>query len=95
MKTITEPFDVAEMLENEDIIAGYIDEALETNDPAFIAKCLGDVARARGMTQVAGDAGLTRASLYKSLGSNGNPEFATILNVLKALGFRLHVSPVA
>jgi probable addiction module antidote protein len=62
------------------------------DDPAFIAKALGTIARARGMTQVARDAGLSRESLYRALSGEGNPEFGTILKVVKALGLKLHAS---
>ena len=75
----TRPFD----------LAGYLNEALQTNDPAFIADAIGVIARARGMTQVARDAGLSRESLYRALSQDGNPEFATVMRVLNALGLRL------
>jgi probable addiction module antidote protein len=87
-------FDPADVLDNDESRALYIEEALATNDPAFIARCLGDVARSAGMSKVASDAGLTRASLYKTLSSDGNPEFGTILRVMQALGLRLSVSTV-
>jgi probable addiction module antidote protein len=88
-------FDPADILDNDESRAMYIEEALATNDPAFIARCLGDVARSAGMSKVAAEAGLTRGSLYKSLSIDGNPEFGTILRVMQALGLRLSVSPVA
>ncbi|MGQ0672078.1 MAG: addiction module antidote protein [Hyphomicrobium sp.] len=90
-KLSTRPFDPAEYLDDEDAIAAYLDEALATDNAAFIADAIGVVARARGMTQIAKDAGLTRESLYKALSSDGNPEFATILKVLRAMGLRLSV----
>ena len=62
------------------------------DDPAFIAKALGTIARARGMSQVARDAGLSRESLYRALSGEGNPEFGTLLKVAKALGLKLHLS---
>lgn len=68
----------------------YLDAALDDGDPAVIAASLGDVARAVGMTAVARDTGLARESLYKALSSNGNPELATVLKVLTAVGIRLH-----
>lgn len=95
MATKTEPFDAAEVLDNDETIAAYIDEALATNDAAFIAKCLGDVARARGMSNIAEQSGLTRASLYKALSVGGNPEFATVLRVMRAVGLRLSAAPAA
>lgn len=85
----TRKFDPAEYLDNEEVIAAYINQALETGDAAVIADSLGNVARAKGMTEIAGQAGLGRESLYKALSADGNPEFATILKVLRALGLRL------
>jgi probable addiction module antidote protein len=91
-KTKTVPYDLAEQLRTPEEMAAYIDAWLEEapDDAAGIARALGDVARARGMTQVARDAGLTRESLYKALSERGNPSFATILKVARALGVRLH-----
>ena len=68
----------------------YLNAALDDGDPAVIAASLGDVARANGMTAVARDTGLARESLYKALSGNGNPELATVLKVLTAVGIRLH-----
>jgi probable addiction module antidote protein len=82
-------FDLATYLDTDQRQALYLDEALETNDPAFIARCICDIVCARGMTQVDESAGLTRASLYKALSEDGNPEFATIMRVLTALGIGL------
>jgi probable addiction module antidote protein len=90
-KIKTRPFDAAEYLESEDGIVAYLDEAMRTGDPAFIADAIGVVARARGMTQIARDANMSRESLYKALTADGNPEFATIVKVLHAMGFRLNV----
>lgn len=72
----------------------YLDAALEDGDPALIVAALGDIARAKGMTQVAREAGLGRESLYKALSPSGNPEFASVLKVLSALGLRFQVAPV-
>ena len=72
----------------------YLDAVLEDGDPALIVAALGDIARAKGMSQVAREAGLGRESLYKSLSPSGNPEFATVLKVLQALGLQFHVQPV-
>ncbi|MEQ1712508.1 MAG: addiction module antidote protein [Hyphomicrobium sp.] len=91
--THTRPFDVAEYLDNNEAIAAYLDEAMAKGDAAYIVKALGTVARARGMTQIAKDAQMSRESLYKSLGGDGNPEFATVLRVMSALGMRLSVEP--
>lgn len=95
---MTEQFsrwDSAEYLKTAEDIANYLDACMEEagDDPAFIAKALGTIARARGMTQVARDAGLSRESLYKALSGQGNPEFGTILKVVKALGLKLHAQP--
>ena len=85
-------FDPAEYLDDDVAIKSYIDDAIATGDAGFIAKCIGDVARARGMSQIAKDSGLSRESLYKALSTNGNPEFATILKVIAALGLKLSVA---
>jgi probable addiction module antidote protein len=91
----TFPYDSAEYLEDDQAIAEYLEEAMkiamEDSDPSFLAVALGTVARARGMTQIAKDAGLSRESLYKALGAEGNPEFGTVLKVLQALGMKLSV----
>ena len=91
-KTKTLPYDVAEHLRSPKEMAAYLDAWFEEapDDAAGIARALGDIARARGMTQVARDAGLSRESLYKALGEDGNPSFATVLKVARALGVRLH-----
>lgn len=86
MRTKTQPFDPAEHLGTAEAQAEYISAALETGDPSFIADSLGVVARARGMSQLARDTGLRRESLYKALSPEGNPEFATIMKVVQALG---------
>jgi len=89
-------WDSAEHLKTEADIALYFDACLEEagDDAAFIAKALGTIARARGMTQLAKDTGLGRESLYKALSGDGNPSFATILKVTQALGLKLHASPI-
>lgn len=71
-------------------MAAYLEAALEDGDPALVAAALGDIARAKGMSEVARQAGLGRESLYKALSPDGNPEFSTVLKVVKALGMRLH-----
>jgi probable addiction module antidote protein len=92
LKATTTPFDVAEHLRTPDEMAAYLDAWLDEapDDAVGIARALGDIARARGMSQVAKDAGLSRESLYRALGSQGNPSFATVLKVAKALGVRFH-----
>ena len=91
-KTKTVPYDVADQLRTPEEMAAYLDAWLAEapDDAAGIARALGDIARAKGMSQVARDAGLSRESLYKALSENGNPSFATVLKVARALGVRLH-----
>jgi probable addiction module antidote protein len=91
-KTPTSRYDVAEHLRTTEEMAAYLEACLEEahGDAAFIAKALGDIARAKGMTQVARDAGLSRESLYKALSGERNPSFDTILKVIDALNLKLH-----
>jgi probable addiction module antidote protein len=89
----TTRYDTADYLDSPEAIAAYIDAVFEDGDPALLVHALGVVARARGMTQVARETGLSRESLYRALDSNGNPEFATVVRVLKALGLRLTAVP--
>jgi probable addiction module antidote protein len=89
----TKPFDPAEYLDDPEAIAAYMTDALDSDDPAFIADALGVVARARGMSEVAREAGVSRESLYRALSAEGNPEFATVLRVVRALGLRLSAVP--
>jgi probable addiction module antidote protein len=91
-KTKTTRYDVAEHLRTPEEMAAYLEACLDEaeGDAAFIAKALGDIARARGMTQVARDTGLSRESLYKALSGERSPDFDTILKVVNALGLRLH-----
>jgi len=95
-KIKTRPWDSAQHLKTEDI-AEYFDACLREggDDPAFIAHALGVIARARGMSQVARDAGISREGLYKALSDEGNPSFGTILKVIKALGLQLHGAQAA
>jgi probable addiction module antidote protein len=90
----TKPWDVAEHLENKEDMAAYLEAVLEDGNPQLIAAALGDIARSKGMTQIARETGLGRESLYKALSPEGNPEFSTILSVLQVLGLRLHVTSV-
>ena len=87
----TRPWDVVEHLETDEDMAAYLDAALEDGDIAVVMAALGDIARAKGMTQIAREAGLGRESLYKALSTTGNPEFATVLKVVRALGLQFHV----
>jgi probable addiction module antidote protein len=93
-KERTTIWDPAENLETEEDMAAYLEAALEENDPSLIAAALGDIARAKGMTQISKETGLGRESLYKALSPDGNPEFSTILKVVGALGLSLHAVPV-
>lgn len=92
-KTKTHPWDVTRYLDSEEAMAAYLDAALEEDDPALLAAALGDIARAKGMTQIARETGLGRESLYKALSPEGNPEFGTVQKVVRSLGLKLHVSP--
>ena len=93
-KTRTFPYDVAEQLRTPEEMAAYLDAWLDEapDDAAGIAIALGNVARAKGMTQVAKDAGLSRESLYRALSADGNPSLATVLKVARALGVKLHAA---
>jgi len=95
-KTTTTRYDVAEHLRTPEEMAAYLEACFEEadGDAAFIAKALGDIARAKGMSQVARDAGLSRESLYKALSGERSPGFETVLKVIKALGLKLHAEAV-
>jgi len=94
-RTKTQPFDAADYLKSEDDMVAYLEAALEEDDPRVVAAALGDIARAKGMSQVARDAGLGRESLYKALSPEGNPEFGTVMKVVRALGLSLHAGRCA
>lgn len=87
-------YDTAEYLNTSEDMALYLEACLEENDTALITHALGVIARARGMTQLAKDTGISREDLYKALSADGNPEFATILKVTRALGIKLHAEMV-
>ena len=91
MKIKTLPYDVAETLRTPDEMAAYLEACIEDadGDAAFIAKALGDIARAQGMTQIARQTGLSRESLYKALSGDRSPSFDTVLKVISALGLKL------
>lgn len=95
-KTRTTHYDVAEHLRTPEEMAAYLEACMEEahGDAAFIAKAIGDIARAKGMSQVARDAGLSRESLYKALSGERSPGFDTILKVIEALGLKLHAQAV-
>jgi probable addiction module antidote protein len=90
-KVETTRWDIADHLKTDEEIAAYLEAVLEDGDPSLIAAALGDIARVKGMTKVARKAGLGRESLYKALSRDGNPEFATVLKVIRSLGLRLHI----
>jgi len=91
---ITSPYDVAEHLRTPVEMAAYLEACIEEadGDAAFIAKALGDIARAKGMTEIARDSGLSRESLYKALSGDRVPTFDTVLRVMTALGLSIHVT---
>jgi probable addiction module antidote protein len=91
-KPKTRTWDAAEYLKTDEDIAAYLDATLEEEDPALLAAALGDVARAKGMTDIARETGLGRESLYKALSLSGNPEFATVQKVVRSLGLKLRIS---
>ena len=93
MSTGFTDYDTSEYLEDEQDAIAYLDAIAEYDDPALMQAALGNVAKARGMTQIAKEAGVGRESLYKSLSRDGNPSFATILKVVHALGGRLTIQP--
>ena len=90
IKTI--PWDSAQLLRSKEDIADYLEAVLEDGDPALITHALGVIARAKGMAQIGRASGLGRESLYKALSAKGNPEFATVLKVIHALGLKLKVA---
>ena len=94
MAVKTTRFDSAEYLDSDEAVSAYLEEALAADDPAFIVQALGTIARARGMSQIAKEAGLFRESLYKALSAEGNPEFSTVIRVMQALGLRFSVTAV-
>ena len=94
-KTVTTRYDVAEHLRTPEEMAAYLEACMEEahGDAAFVARALGHISRAKGMSQVARDAGLSRESLYKALSGERSPSFDTILKVIGALGLKLHAEP--
>ena len=88
-------YDATEYLETEEDMAAYLNAALEEGDPALLSAALGDIARAKGMTQLARETGITRDGLYKALSPTGNPSFATVEKVVSALGMKVQVAPAA
>jgi len=95
MTVKTRPLDPAAYLDSPEAMLAYLDSAFADGDADEITDALGVIARARGMSQLAEETGLTRQALYKALSSDGNPEFATVLKVVRALGLRLHPEPAS
>jgi probable addiction module antidote protein len=93
-KLKTRIFDTAEFLSSEKDMAAYLEAALSEGDPSLVVQALGAIAKARGMAQISKSSGLRRESLYKALSPEGNPEFNTVLKVVKALGLRLHAEKI-
>lgn len=91
-KTATRPYDAARYLKTEEGMAAYLEAALEDGNPQVVTSALGAIARARGMAQIARDSGLSRESLYRALSPEGNPEMATFLKVVRAMGIHLHAT---
>ena len=89
MAVKTAPWDPADYLDSPKAIVVYLEAAFEDGDPALVAAALGDIARAKGMTQLAAQTGVTREALYKALSPNGDPRLSTFLGVIKALGIKL------
>jgi probable addiction module antidote protein len=93
-KIKTHSFGTARYLTSEEDMAAYLEAALAEGDPALVVQALGTIAKARGMAKIAKDSGLRRESLYKALSPEGNPEFTTVLKVVKALGLQLHAESI-
>lgn len=89
----TTPFDASEYIEDDDAARDFLLDAMESGDARVIAGAIGDVARAKGMSQLARETGMSRESLYRALSEDGNPQLATVLKVLEALGLKLTVEP--
>ena len=93
-KIKTRPFDMVNYLNDEGDVAAYLQAVMEDGDPSLLAAALGDIARARGMAQLAKDTGLSRESLYKSLSGERAPSTDTLFKVMRALGFKLMIEPL-
>ncbi|HEV2302896.1 MAG TPA: addiction module antidote protein [Stellaceae bacterium] len=95
MTAKTKPFDAADYLETEEDAAAYMTEALASGEAAVVARALGTIARARGMSRIARKTGLARESLYRALSAEGNPELTTVLRIIEAIGLRLSAEPAS
>ncbi len=93
MSLETSKWDASEYLESDEAIAAYLNAVMEEDDPALLQAALGDVAKARGMSDIAKSAGVGRESLYKSLSASGNPSFQTVTKVVNCLGVKLRFTP--
>jgi len=87
------PFDASNFLGSDEAIKDYLEDALDSNDARVIAGAIGDVARAKGMSAIAKETGMSRESLYRALSGDGNPQLSTVLKVLEAMGLKLSVEP--
>jgi probable addiction module antidote protein len=90
-KITVSDWDPAEDIETKEDVIGILEAALEENDPEFLLSVIGDIARSKGMAEIAKELNLDRAGLYRSLSSDGNPSFITVVKVLSNLGFRLSI----
>jgi probable addiction module antidote protein len=88
-------FDASEYIEGDEGARAFLEDAMETNDAAFIASAIGEVARAKGMSAIAKETGMSRESLYRALSGDGNPQLSTVLKVLEAMGLKLSVEAVS
>ena len=95
MPIVTKPWDAAEHLNTPEDVAAYLEAVLEDGDPRVIASALGDIARARGMSEVSRNSGVSRAALYRALSEDGDPRLSTLLGVAKALGLTLTLKSAA
>ena len=95
MKKKIAAFDAADYLDNEEVIAEYLNAALEDENPDVFLRAIANVAKARGMSKLAADSGLGRESLYKALAPGAKPRYDTVLKLIKALGLELHAAPLA
>ena len=95
MSLDVKPFDVAEYLVDEQHIESYLEAAFEEGDPALIAAAIGDIAKARNISAIAKDSGLTRETIYRAFSKDGNPTLSTLSSVIKSLGFQLSIKPIS
>ena len=91
----TSKFDISDYLDNNEMVAEYLNEVLENGNEDDLIKAIGNVAKAIGMTKIAEKSGLSRPSLYKALSDGSKPQFSTIVKVLKAVGGQVHVNPIS